>query len=298
MGADSRRAGSRPLVSVVIPHFHRQALLARALRSADAQRYDAVELIVVDDASPEDPTAFVAGLDLRRPARVLRLLRNAGPAAARNAGIEAAGGEYVALLDSDDEWLPEKLEVQVAAAEAVGGREDGFCISRTFIRRPGSEEVRRLWRPGRETLGEYFFLNRGIMQTSSFLVARPLALAVGFDPHLRQFEDILFVIRAAEQGARFAFQPERLSFWHRDDRDDQLSRAISLESGFRFLALAGARLSRRERLAFTTRFLGPVLARRRPVCFARQAVAALACGALTPRMLAGILRRSRRATAA
>jgi len=294
MGVGLDQAQSRPLVSVIIPHFSRPALLARALRSVDAQTYRPLEVIVVDDASPLDPEPGIVALGLQLDIRVIRLEKNAGPSAARNAGLQAAAGDYVAFLDSDDEWLPAKLEIQVGAAEAAGQRDNVFCISQTFIQRSKGQEVRRLWKPAEERLGEYFFLNRGIMQTSSFLVSRALARSIGFDPLLRQFEDILFVIRAAEEGGHFVFQTDCLFHWYRDDREDQLSRSISLESGFRFLERAKGSLNSRERLAFTTRFLGPALARYRPGFFAGQAFSALRCGVLTPRALAGVIYRSRR----
>ena len=86
------------------------------LASLAAQTYDDWELILVDDASPQDPTPHV--LAHVPQARVIRLDRNRGPSAARNRGIEEARGRYVAFLDSDDLWEPGKLAAQVAAVEA------------------------------------------------------------------------------------------------------------------------------------------------------------------------------------
>jgi glycosyltransferase involved in cell wall biosynthesis len=93
-------------VSVVIPAYNRERLIERALRSVAAQRpARPAEVVVVDDAST-DQTAATAE---RMGARVVRLGRNGGAAAARNAGIEAASHPWIALLDSDDEWLPHLL---------------------------------------------------------------------------------------------------------------------------------------------------------------------------------------------
>lgn len=98
-------------VSVVIPFFNAADTLARALRSVAQQTLPAFEVIVVNDAS-----AAAQRAEAQRIAggfanvRVLDLPSNGGPAVARNRGIDAAGGEFVAFLDSDDYWLPEKLE--------------------------------------------------------------------------------------------------------------------------------------------------------------------------------------------
>ena len=102
---------ARPFISVIVPVFNGEHFLAPALDSILAQRYEPLELIVVDDGST-DATPDVVG----RYREQLRYVRqeNAGPAAARNTGITAARGELLAFLDSDDIWLPGKLERQVA----------------------------------------------------------------------------------------------------------------------------------------------------------------------------------------
>ncbi|MEN3284660.1 MAG: hypothetical protein V7607_5800 [Solirubrobacteraceae bacterium] len=93
-------------VSVVIPAFNRQDLIKRSLASVFAQRPAApAEVIVVDDGSSDD----TAGEAARFGARVIRLERNQGAGAARNAGVSAATQPWIALLDSDDEWLPHLL---------------------------------------------------------------------------------------------------------------------------------------------------------------------------------------------
>ncbi|HVO26477.1 MAG TPA: glycosyltransferase [Candidatus Margulisiibacteriota bacterium] len=102
-----------PRVSVVIPAFNRAALIRETLDSVLAQTYRDFEVIVVDDGSTDDTPPILA--EYERDAR-LRVIRqaNQGEGAARNAGIDAARGEYVALVDSDDVWRADKLERQVA----------------------------------------------------------------------------------------------------------------------------------------------------------------------------------------
>ena len=110
---------ARPVVSVIIPTHNRLALLALALDSVKAQTFPDYEVIVIDDGSTES-----IGDAIGRHALAPRVLRqaNLGPASARNRGIHAASGELVAFLDSDDLWLPTKLERFVAAL-----RQDPSC---------------------------------------------------------------------------------------------------------------------------------------------------------------------------
>lgn len=111
---------NQPLVSVVIPTHDRPNLLERAVRSVLDQTYGELELIVVDDASAE-PIGLdrIADFDAIKDVRCIRLEENQGGAGARNAGLTAVNGEYVAFLDDDDEWLPEKVERQVHRFEAA-----------------------------------------------------------------------------------------------------------------------------------------------------------------------------------
>ncbi len=105
------------IVSVIIPVFNRQDLAVAALRSALADPVAGREVVVVDDGSAV-PFALPDDLSGRDDVRLIRLDRNRGPSAARNAGIAAASGRWIAFLDSDDRWMPGKLERQLAFAEA------------------------------------------------------------------------------------------------------------------------------------------------------------------------------------
>lgn len=108
------------LVSVVIPVHNRLDLAVSAVESAAAQTHPAVEIIVVDDGSTEDSTQLEAAIAHHAPRAVLLRQANRGPAAARNAGWEAARGRFVAFLDADDLFLPEKISAQVRAMEQAG----------------------------------------------------------------------------------------------------------------------------------------------------------------------------------
>lgn len=106
-----------PLVSVVVTTYNRAHLLGRALKSVLSQTMQDFEVIVVDDASQDDPAAVVDAFGDRR-IRLVQLDSNHGAAGARGRGFAEARGIYVANLDSDDEWLPEKLERQLAVFES------------------------------------------------------------------------------------------------------------------------------------------------------------------------------------
>src|SRR3954470_15704279 len=122
-----------PLVSALVPVFNGERFLAEALDSIFAQRWEPLEVVVVDDGST-DRSAEIA-----RSYSVSYLHQeNAGIATARNAAIEAAGGEIVAFLDADDVWLPGSLEKRVE--HLLDTPEVGFVVGRMEVfLEPGHE---------------------------------------------------------------------------------------------------------------------------------------------------------------
>jgi len=146
------------LVSVVMPVYNAAATLEKSVASVLAQSYRELELLAVDDGSRDDSLARLerlAAADAR--VRVLRMPANAGVAAARNLGLDAAQGRYIAFVDSDDGWLPHKLERQLAAMRARGARVsytaydriglDGSVLSR--VRPPASVDYRAMLKSNR-----------------------------------------------------------------------------------------------------------------------------------------------------
>lgn len=120
-----------PTVSVVTPAFNAAWIVGEAIRSVQSQTFTDWELVIVDDCST-DSTAAVIGQFASSDERI-RLLRqtvNSGPAGARNAALAASRGRFVAFLDSDDLWLPRKLEQQLSFMEQCGAP-----ISHTAYRR-------------------------------------------------------------------------------------------------------------------------------------------------------------------
>jgi len=103
-----------PLVSVIIPTYNREKYVVEAIESVLAQTYQNFEIIIVDDGSTDGTEKI---LEPYRDRVVYIYQENQGPSVARNTGIRRATGQFIAFLDSDDLWLPEKLEVQVAYME-------------------------------------------------------------------------------------------------------------------------------------------------------------------------------------
>jgi glycosyltransferase involved in cell wall biosynthesis len=139
------RNSENPAVSVIIPTYNRSHVLGRAVRSVLSQTYQDFELIVVDDGSSDATVEVVSGFADPR-IRCLRHEKNRGAAAARNSGIKAARGEYIAFLDSDDEWLPEKLQKQVEALAKLPSR---VGMVYTDLWKIGDDGVRKYWRASR-----------------------------------------------------------------------------------------------------------------------------------------------------
>src|SRR5258706_15644915 len=114
MGALSAFTKEESLVSIVTPAFRAEAYIADTIQSVVRQTWTNWELLIVDDCSPDGTCALVeslAAVDSR--IKLIRQEKNGGPAAARNKGLELARGRWIAFLDSDDMWLPEKLERQL-----------------------------------------------------------------------------------------------------------------------------------------------------------------------------------------
>ncbi len=112
------------VVSVIIPTYNRLDLVQNAIHSVVLQTYQNYEIIIIDDGS-EKPISFLE--NEYDKLRVIRHNSNLGEAAARNTGIHASTGKYIAFLDSDDEWLPEKLAIQVSYLEQ--NHELGLCTT-------------------------------------------------------------------------------------------------------------------------------------------------------------------------
>lgn len=199
-----------PTVSVVLPTRNRARLLDRAISSVLRQSVGDLELIVVDDGSTDD-TASVLAACQARDSRV-RAIRpdpaGRGASAARNAGIAAARGEFVAFLDDDAEWAPRKLERQL---EAI--REGGAGVVYCRFARVAADGRARPIGSGAAARGDPWraLLARAFIDTSTLLVRSTALRAVGgFDEDLPRLQDWDLALRLARV-CRFAYVPEVLA---------------------------------------------------------------------------------------
>jgi glycosyltransferase involved in cell wall biosynthesis len=221
-----------PFVSVIIPAHNRRALVMEAVESVLAQRgFKAFELIVVDDGSTDGTADALAPFRDR-----LRYLwqPNRGVAAARNAGVQLAGGDWIAFLDSDDLWLPAKLATQMR-----------FVAERPLVRICQTDEI---WmrngvrvNPRRHHCkpdGDIFLpsLQRCLVSPSAVLLRRDLFEAEGgFDEALPVCEDYDLWLRLARHTpVALIAQPLVIK---RGGHADQLSRALWGMDRFRVVAL-------------------------------------------------------------
>ena len=207
-------AGTPPLVSVVIPAYNSRQTILRALDSVSAQRYPALEVIVVDDASSDGTAELVAGLG-REHLALIRLERNQGASGARNVGIAAAKGEFVAFLDADDEWLPEKLHSQMAE---IRDHPEVCFVACAAFEIDTNGRVAGLVNGGRAPATRIdawrSLLAYTSVTTPSVLARRSLLLqSGGFDPKLRVAEDQDLWIRLARLG-EVVYLPEPLVLVH------------------------------------------------------------------------------------
>jgi glycosyltransferase involved in cell wall biosynthesis len=229
----------KPVVSVVIPTVNRPTLLLRALNSVLCQSYQKFEIIVVVDTPDPDTVDAVQSLNDPR----VRLIPNSyslTAAGARNAGADNAVGEWVAFLDDDDEWLPHKLEKQMARA-AGHPLTLVSCLSRVVT--PTGTYVRpKTVYDNSIPIDEYLFDRRTLfggssfMQTSSYLLPRSLFDKVRFDPD-SPHDDWGFLLRLSKQnGARIETVSEVLAIlYFEEQRTSLTSRTSSWERSLRYL---------------------------------------------------------------
>jgi glycosyltransferase involved in cell wall biosynthesis len=207
----------QPLVSAIIPTRNRPELVVRAAKTALNQTHPNMEVVVVVDG-PDNSTSEALSAIPDSGLRVVTLPISQGGSGARNAGVRAAKGEWIAFLDDDDEWLPRKIERQLATAQRSAQRIP-VVSCRIIARTPLADYVwpRRLPAP-EQPIDEYlfcrkrFFHSRGLIATPTLFTKRDFLLRVPFRDGLKKHQDWDWVIRAARQhGVGFDFEGEPLA---------------------------------------------------------------------------------------
>jgi glycosyltransferase involved in cell wall biosynthesis len=244
-------------VSVVIPAYNAASTIAEAIATVRAQTVAPLEIIVVDDCSKDATLQALESLaapDLI----VIKSPINKGGSAARNRGIDVASGDYVALLDADDLWVPHKLERQLASLAAASG--DAFCFSALVSTNEYGEErvLPRRALGASESLQDFMLKSGNIVQTSTLLLPRPLLTRYRFNEGLRRFQDIDFVLQLALAGVTPIYIHEPLVYWRTVVTNTQRVSAIKDPAVMQaFMAQHGKQLTLPQRLGFTVRSMGP-----------------------------------------
>jgi glycosyltransferase involved in cell wall biosynthesis len=272
-----------PDVSVVIPTFGRADLVTRAVRGALAQTVRNIEVIVVVDGPDEATHAALATVADPR-LRVLGLPRRAGGPNARNVGVDAARALWTALLDDDDEWLPDKLATQLQLA-ASAGVPMPIVATRLTNRTPRAEFVlpRRLPVVG-EPISEYLTVRRGLfhgdgfIQTSTIMAPTELLVRVPFAVGVPRMQELDWALRALDhEGVGLVYATEPLVIWHTDEDRPRVSQDASW----------------REQLEWL-RGLRPLFTRRAYAAMLMSMISSMAASTHDPRVGWALLREAHR----
>jgi glycosyltransferase involved in cell wall biosynthesis len=203
-------------ISVIIPYYNRGKYIDETVQSVLAQTLEPLEIIIVNDCSQESSRRCLDRY--AKTCKILDLTKNVGLAGARNAGIRVARGQYIALLDDDDIWLPEKLEVQRGYMEQ---HPECFLVHSAvwafFSNKP--EEFWTWCVPGSMTLAQSLTDLCWVCPSTMFFRTQDALAIGGFDPPFRQCEDRDFVIRCCAAGLRIHCLGEPLARLRRENHD-------------------------------------------------------------------------------
>jgi glycosyltransferase involved in cell wall biosynthesis len=224
-----------PLISCIVPVFNGERYLREALDSIFAQTYRCFEVIVVDDGSTDGTASILGSLGER-----IRSLRqcNQGPAAARNLGVRAAGGELVAFLDADDLWHAQKLARQVARFRARP--ELQYCVS----------HAQNFWVPELQAEATKYREHRISQSVPGYVTQTLMARRAVFDivglfkATLAHADGTEWFLRAAEFGIAMELLPDVLTY--RRLHPQNRSRLLAGRSREEFLEIVKASLDRRR----------------------------------------------------
>jgi len=231
------------MISIVVPAYNRSATIRASVESVLRQTYSTFELLVVDDASTDDTVEQVEAIGDAR-IRVVRHSQNRGVSAARNTGIREARGIWVAFQDSDDEWLPRKLEKQMAELEASTPDTVGvYCgmvvVGRHFQGKGDRRQVLYIPNARLTTVAGQIMttlLAANLASTQTLIVRREKLLEVGgFDEDLPALVDWDCMLRLARLGPfRFVDEPLVLQFFS----ENSITRSVAMRVAARRMIIA------------------------------------------------------------
>jgi glycosyltransferase involved in cell wall biosynthesis len=241
-------------VSVVIPSRDGSETLRRALQSLEANAAFIREVLIVLSNSPAGYRAFCEELASAYRAHFSVAILDSGTqsngAIARNLGIDASTGPYIAFLDDDDEWMPDKLSLYFRLIAERRLTADFVVFSTVVACHDDRSEPRRFpAQPYRgEPIAEFILSTRGGAQTSALLAPAELVKRVKFDPALVRHQDYDFCMRLEEAGAKFYAIDRPLSYWYQ--RGSALGKGATFEYCAQWITANQARVSRSAYIAY------------------------------------------------
>jgi glycosyltransferase involved in cell wall biosynthesis len=233
-----------PQVSVIIPTSNRPQLVQRAIASALAQTCKAIEVIVVINGRDEATATHLKSCTdprLHDPRLQVMQIAAAGASHARNAGVQAAQAEWIALLDDDDEWHPEKLAKQLALAVSMTASWP-IVATQLIARTPKGDFLRprRLPRSD-EAISDYlltrrsWFQGEGLVQTSVIFTKRELLRTIPFQ-QIPKHQDWDWLLRVmAHPGVELAFVPEPLATWYLEEARGSVSSQMNWQNSLNWI---------------------------------------------------------------
>jgi len=248
---------------VIIPTRNRPQLVKRAVQSALAQTIKEIEVITVIDGPDEATHVVLAEIGDPR-LRIIELSTSGGAPQARNIGVLEAKGKWIALLDDDDEWLPQKLKVQIEAANCS-------CYASPVItccliaRTPRADYVwpRRIPSPT-ESISEYLlarnslFRGEASIQTSTLLAKRDFLVQNPFQQDLLKHQDIEWVLRVSTlDNVKIEFLEEPLAIHYIEDRSETVSSKNNWQYSFTWIKENKSLVTPRAYAAFIMNRVSP-----------------------------------------
>lgn len=187
-----------PLISVVIPAYNRRDTLGRALQSVWVQEVEDIEVVIVDDGSTDGTREYLSELaEQNRKIRPIFHEQNKGEAGARNTGVRSAAGEYVAFLDSDDEWMPGKLRAQIDLMRSTDDGVGACCTGQYIQYEDGRRDRICDWSDQHEITDRNILIRGcGVSMGLTFLIRRAVYQHVGYyDENLPLLVDVDWLCR-------------------------------------------------------------------------------------------------------
>jgi glycosyltransferase involved in cell wall biosynthesis len=235
-----------PLVSAIIPTRNRPATLYPAVQSALNQSYTNMEVVVVVDGPDRATVEMLEALHESR-LQIVELPENVGGSEARNIGARSAKGEWIALLDDDDEWLPRKIEEQMAMV-AIEGHENPLVSSYYYFRSSGKADLVKPRRQPRakEDAAGYIFEPHCALNTSTYLCRRDLFLSVPFEKGLPCLQDFDWHLRVMNRtDVKLIVVPKPLSVYNDPSGRGTITGKVKWQFALQFANSHRALMSRR-----------------------------------------------------